>query len=451
MINLNSLCELPSFLCSTKKLKNKNLQCEVDNRKISKQSLFIAIVGKKFNPLVHLEMVVKSGCKYVVYEKNEANDALVSEYHGQLTFIEVSNVFNFIQELGKRIACDFKKNDGQIIAISGSNGKTTTKEMLSFILSKLAGEEKVIYTQKNNNNHIGVPFTLFQINNETKYAVVELGSNHPGEIETLCKMLNPQTGVTTNIGDTHLEFFGTREKVFEEEAILRFYCKDHFYCNYDDEQLKNINDVHNLVYYGESSKINPFIFGSHEISVGDTKIQNKNIIGKHNFINLGVAFLIAKNFNFDLSKTAQAASEFVPTQNRSEWKKWQNAEVFLDAYNANPSSMRAAIEGFYDHLGSIGADLEKSCLLLGDMNELGSAAENFHRELGEFVASKGVQHVIFVGRYAQSYQDGFKEKAQIYFDPEISHDEIQKEIEKYDYILIKASRSLQLEAILDIK
>ena len=162
------------------------LNIKVDNRELDSQSLFVAIVGSRFNPLEHLEKVAESGCKYVMCERSQ--EELTKDFQNDINFIFVEDIVKSIQELGHKVAIQFKERGGQIIAISGSNGKTTTKEMLFHLLDQNFSDQ-VICTQKNNNNHLGVPFSLFRIREETKFAIIELGSNHPGEIETLCKII----------------------------------------------------------------------------------------------------------------------------------------------------------------------------------------------------------------------------------------------------------------------
>ncbi|MFT6631578.1 MAG: UDP-N-acetylmuramoyl-tripeptide--D-alanyl-D-alanine ligase [Bacteriovoracaceae bacterium] len=450
MINLKELSLLKNFIGTTDRLMNVNLQLVTDNRLLTDNDIFIAIVGKKFNPLEHLDKVYESGCRFVIYEKNDANDNLVQGHIEKLVFVKVKNIEEFIQEAGKVVASKFKNRGGSIIAISGSNGKTTTKEMLFHILSKSAGDQRVICTQKNFNNHLGVPFTLFQINEETKYAIVELGSNHPGEIKVLCEILKPQYGVTTNIGDTHLEFFQNRENVFKEEGILHKYAGTKFFLNMDDELLSTIAPQENLHSYGITSNQEKLGFEFNSVSINKVVVKNNNITGQHNFYNLAVAFIIAREVLEDPSEIQEHAETFIPTKNRSEWLSVKNQEIYLDAYNANPSSMILAVKGFADHLGSIGAKQSESCLIIGDMNELGVDAARYHEALGESLNKFKFGKIIFVGRHASDYDKKFSGSS-ILLNTSIEVKNLYNEcIAEYKYVFIKGSRSLQLETILDI-
>ncbi len=452
MLNLKDIPQFKSFVESDSKLISLELYLSPDNREVTIEHIFIAIVGERYNPLQYLDKLIQTGWKFVVYEKNEDNDQLIEEYGDSLIFISVSNIFDFIQEAGKHVAKTFKARGGTLLAISGSNGKTTTKEMLYHLLVNSEGKETVICTQKNNNNHIGVPFTLFQIKEETKFAIIELGSNHPGEIKVLCELLNPQYGVTTNIGDSHLEFFGTRENVLKEEGLLYSYTENGFFINQDDELLKKFNLREADITYGGHESDFKFSFEGQKLLVNEVEFENKNITGKHNFINLGVAISIAhKLTKRPLVEFKDMSSTFEPTKNRSEWVEYKGLKVFLDAYNANPSSMQSAVDGFSDYLGSIGANNQEACLVLGDMNRLGPDSEKYHEELGAFLKSYSFAECFFVGKYAKSYKGGYDKKSTLCASAKDVTPLLNKMAHNVKYLFIKGSRSLQLEQILDIR
>lgn len=451
MINLKSIKNFESYNGATDNLLGIDLYFCVDNRELTDESIFIAIVGEKYNPLKHLDQVVESGCKFVVYQASEENFKLACKYEDDLVLIAVRNIETFIQEAGHFVAKEFRARGGEIIAISGSNGKTTTKEMLYHILLDENEKDSVICTQKNNNNHLGVPFTLFQIREKTKHAIVELGSNHPGEIGHLCKMIEPDYGVTTNIGATHLEFFGTLENVYKEEGILHKYCGKNFFKNEDDEYLKAIS-VDNGISFGESGQDKKFIFDVDEIQVNEDKINNQHITGKHNRFNLALAYTLAATILPSQIETfRERAATFKPTANRSQWIEKFDKKIFLDAYNANPSSMKVAIEGFIEALAPIGADPAQSCLILGDMNELGEKASEYHSELGQYVSQFKIGKVFFVGRYADDYARDCALDHEKYKSTQELINNFDKSVALYNFLFIKGSRSLQLESILDIK
>ena len=450
MVNLQALKKL-STVTDLSSSEDRKLCVDVDNRLLNSDSLFIAIVGQKYNPLNDLEKVIASGCEFVAYEKNENNDEFINSYTEKINFIAVTDITLFIQEVGKLVADEFRNVGGKIIAISGSNGKTTTKEMLYHIINEVK-RKKVICTQKNNNNHLGVPFTLFQIRPETEYAIIELGSNHPGEIEVLCNIVSPQFGVTTNIGDTHLEFFGDRKSVFEEEGFLHKTTSTCFFKNCDDSYLENITKNDAVVEYGVDGNDYNFDFNIDSVFVNNIEIKNSQITGKHNYTNLAVSFMIAKHLKVGTDEDLVfAANSFVPTSNRSQWIDFDEKKVFLDAYNANPSSMKLSLNGFLEKAIQMGGNESTIAIIAGDMNELGENASDFHREVGDFILDKGILTNIFIGKFADDYvADGkahtFKFESVDALSPHLN--ELTKSTK---YLFIKGSRSLQLERILDIK
>lgn len=430
----------------------RDLHIKVDNRSLDENSLFVAIVGERFNPLEHLEIVIQSKCRFVMCEETEASRKLVGIYENKLSFIFVSHINTAIAELGRAVADYFKERLGTIIAISGSNGKTTTKEMLYHIVKETHGEESVICTQKNNNNHLGVPFSLFQIDLKTKIAIIELGSNAPGEIEFLCEILNPQIGITTNIGDTHLEFFQNRENVFLEEAILHKYCTQSFFVNADDDLLKELQNKGKT--FGEKGEDFLFKFSYQSVWINGTEISNQNITGRHNFTNLAVAYSILSSLGLsDQKKLVEAAASFCPTSNRSQWIKYLGSDIYLDAYNANPSSMKVAVLGFKEFIENKGFKLSDCCLVVGDMNELGANGAELHAEVAKFISELLPGKIHFVGRFFEEFKMGITNQVSISGHKSITElkDTFKRDVAQHKFYFIKGSRSLQLEAILDIK
>lgn len=446
------LKRIKHLLNNVQMTEDLNLKVHENNLNLGQDSLFIAIVGERYNPLEHLDKVVSQKCKYVVYESSEESDSLVRSFKDQIHFFPVSDLEKTIAEIGTAVAEQFQSHGGKIIAISGSNGKTTTKEMLYHLLTNNYGSEQVICTQKNNNNHLGVPFTLFQITEETKYAIVELGSNAPGEIEYLCNMISPNIGVTTNIGDTHLEFFDNRENVFKEEAVLQNYCSEMFFINSDDEYLNQIQNDNKKINFGTQAKNYRFEFTKLGVQVNNFHLLNQHITGRHNFQNLALAFSLAHFLDPDsVDATLTHVQTFKPTANRSEWIKFLNCDVFLDAYNANPSSMMVALDGFAQKLVSEGGQVSEAVVVLGDMYELGRNAESLHKKVGEYALSLGFAHYIFVGNFKDHYCSKEEGNIHKYASTLDAKEPIIKLIAGYKYLFIKGSRSLQLERITDIK
>lgn len=464
MINLALVKKCPSV---KKELSLRDsLPLITDTRKYHHPSAFVAIPGMKVNPLDMIDGLLEKGCPVVFYQQDEANDKKAKSLHEKFPkseFIPVSDSVTFLQEISHEHIKEWKTKNHRntVFAISGSNGKTTHKEMLSHILKTIL-PGKVVATEKNNNNHLGVPLTLLGVHEGTEIVVLELGSNHPGEIKVLCDIALPTAGLTTNIGATHLEFFGTEEKVFHEEAYLFYAVKDvtdgkgFFLQNVDDQFLATLPKTAGSIPYGEKhqalAKISYTDNGAQLIYEGKTySVHNDAITGKHNKLNLITCSFIAHHFHPELSsEITKAAASFTPTRNRSEWIEFENRAVFLDAYNANPSSMKAALEGFKESVIQKGLNLKEACVVLGDMNELGDSSPEYHREVGSFVKELGFTNVYFVGRFSKYYQESCPVGQTRTSSAEFKTEYRNECLKKYQIHFIKGSRSLQLESLFDI-
>jgi UDP-N-acetylmuramoyl-tripeptide--D-alanyl-D-alanine ligase len=464
MINLALTSHCPSVKKAVAKTGHLNF-C-TDTRKYHHPNAFVAIPGVKVNPLDVISDLLGQGCPVVFYQQDSINDekvkSLRSQY-AQTEFVPVSDSVTFLQEISHQHIKEWKTKNPRntIFAISGSNGKTTHKEMLSFILKEVL-PGKVVATEKNNNNHLGVPLTLLAVSDKTEIVILELGSNHPGEIKVLCDIAQPTAGLTTNIGATHLEFFGDEEKVFEEEAYLFHAVKDithgkgFFLINIEDKFLKNLVPSAGSITYGEAheaqARIKYLDSGAEIHYKAQTLIAlNSHITGKHNKLNLITCLFISNHF-YPEHKLAfiEACKNFRPTKNRSEWIQFEGRPVYLDAYNANPSSMMAALSGFKESVIEQGFKLTDTCIVLGDMNELGDSTPQYHKEVGEYVKQLGFANVYFVGRFSEHYLSGNPQG-----HPKVSSAAFKNEyrgecLKKYGIHFIKGSRSLQLESLFDI-
>lgn len=467
MILLKHLDQCPSLLSKADaSVKNLKLEVCTDTRKYQQPSAFVAIPGAKTNPLDVIDHLLSQGCPVVFYQQNPENELKVKALQGKFpktSFLAVTDSVTFLQELSHAHIQYWKNLNPRhtVFAISGSNGKTTHKEMLSFIL-KAIRPNQIVATEKNNNNHLGVPLTLLQVKDETEMVVLELGSNHPGEIKVLCDIAAPNAGLTTNIGATHLEFFGTEEKVFEEEGYLYHAVKEvtsgegFYLINKDDSFLRKLTPFKGAVTYGESPDVAArvsFLENGAEINYMGQQLVTKNdfITGRHNKLNLITCAFIANHFYPEHRQDIlKAASDFRPTKNRSEWIEVEGRSVYLDAYNANPSSMKAALEGFKESVLDRGMSLDESCVVLGDMNELGDSTPEYHQDVASFVKSLGFKNVYFVGRYSPYYLKGHSvaqgRASTLEFRPEYRGEVLKK----YRIHFIKGSRSLQLESLFDI-
>jgi len=432
-----------------------------DSRKMQGGQGFFALRGENFDASSFIPQVLKNKCPLIISEDTPAIPELAKN-HPDTCIIICENSTTYLQELAHLHMLEWKSEDPKriIIGITGSNGKTTTKEMLSHFLSA-AFPGKVIYTQGNLNNHIGVPFTLLSAQKEHQILIVEMGTNHPGEIKVLCDLAKPDAGIITSIGPAHLEFFGTVDNIFLEKKNLFDSVVEntqglgHFLLNKEDPYLARIKPSKGLKTFGESE-------ADFKISLSDQKVtidlitekiilENANLIGAHNFRNLVASFLLAFSlYPKEKEKFIVAAKSFIPTSNRSSWIEKGNKKFFLDAYNANPGSMKASIEGFVQYLKKSGIPISECFFILGDMNELGENAPGLHQEIGQILKNLQVLNVAFIGRYGEHYSRGFGEGKNIFDSKKSFEKEWDFISKKFNYFFIKASRSLQLESILDI-
>lgn len=438
-----------------------------DTRSYEQGQAFIAIKGEKYDAFQFLAPLL-SKIPLVVFESSPENMNLVKTWakeYEKTCFIAVKNSVSYLQLLASVHVKHWHAQTSvhHLIAISGSNGKTTTKEMLYHLLKNVLKND-VIATKKNNNNHIGVPLTLLDIHPyKTKAAVVEFGSNHPGEMNVLCNLAHPNVGITTNIGHTHMEFFNELTDVFKEEGLIYHAImketsqKGLFLINDDDEFLKTFQDTPGSKRFSTSHK-NTHLHYELGHDFANITFQNferytvKNIYitGNHNFLNLANAFVIATTlFPEHTNEFLQAATTFQPTSNRSEWITFAEREIFLDAYNANPSSMKAALLGFLDLAKSQNISFSGVLVVVGEMKELGTRAPQYHGEFAHWLKNLNLPHIFYIGDFRSEIQ---KECPHIrcFSKVEDAKDEFLQMLKNSKKCFIKASRSLQLERLVGI-
>jgi UDP-N-acetylmuramoyl-tripeptide--D-alanyl-D-alanine ligase len=438
------------------------LRINTDSRSFKSSETFVALHGENFDGFNYVEQVAKSGAKAIIYSNIEGRDQVIeslSMSHPEIQFISTTDSLKCIQELASAYILDWraKKNGRKIIGITGSNGKTTHKEMIASLLNYIL-PQKVLATKGNLNNHIGVPLTIFGLNDEHEIAIIEMGMNHQGEIDELCNIAHPEHGMITNIGPAHIEFMHSMENIFKEKSTLYHAVlknakgQGSFVVNGDDEYLLKLEKSEGLTTYGEKNgDIKIHISGStirFHIFNQEVLITNKNIPEHHNLKNLtGTAILAMKLFPDKVKEITAAAGEYIqPSMNRSQWID----NIFLDAYNANPSSMRVSVDSFVAIIKNKGIELNDCYFVLGDMNELGTFAEELHAEIAKHVASLGIKNISFIGRYKDFYQKGLKNPSSSYLVKEDFHNEWKNIRKSYKFIFVKASRSLQLESLMSI-
>lgn len=408
----------------------------IDTRKIAERSFFVAIKGERFDANTFAKEALEKGASYVIIDNED--------YHIDNRTVLVKDSLVALQELAKYHRNYLKL---PIVALTGSNGKTTTKELINVVLAK---KFKTKATVGNFNNHIGVPLTLLSFDENTEIGIVEMGANHKKEIEFLCEIAQPDYGYITNFGKAHLEGFGGVEGVIEGKSEMYQYLlkQDKLaFINLEDpiqveksKVLKHysfgINKVNANVKISEI-KANPFV------EVGFDSLQIKtHLIGLYNANNVNAALTIGKFFEVDDVAIKEALESYVPENNRSQLLVKAENEIILDAYNANPSSMAVAIANFLQ--------LEKSnkIMVLGDMFELGDESHQEHNALVDSLKNETDVQCFFVGKAffdCQIAKDNFH-----FYESFESFSEGLKGVNfDKNTILIKGSRGMALERTLD--
>jgi len=418
-----------------------------DTRNLPPHSIFFALKGEKFDGNEFAGKAVESGCEFAVVDN--------AKYANNKQIILVDNVLKSLQELANYHRKQFNI---PIFAITGTNGKTTTKELISSVLAK---KFKTHYTKGNLNNHIGVPITLLSMPFDTEIAIIEMGANHPKEIEFLCKIAEPTHGLITNIGKAHIQGFGSFEGVIKTKSELYQHLIKNggiIFYNSDNEILRKLEKTRKTETYGTKNadilgfevSAEPFLAIKWTTqpdktieplwSGKDRHIQTQ-LIGSYNFENVLAAISVGVHFQIDKSLIKQALEEYKSTNNRSQYQKTEANDLILDAYNANPSSMSAALDNF----SKIQSD--SKMVILGDMLELGEISENEHFNILKKVETANIKNAIFVGEIF--FKLCSKSSAYISFKKWTECAEFLIENKPHNkLILIKGSRGIQLEKII---
>ncbi|MFC7356602.1 UDP-N-acetylmuramoyl-tripeptide--D-alanyl-D-alanine ligase [Jejudonia soesokkakensis] len=407
-----------------------------DTRKITSNCLFFALKGDSFDGNSFTEQALEKGASKVVIDN-------IKFHRNTGETILCDDSLSLLQKLAKyhRTVLGIP-----IIALTGSNGKTTTKELINAVLSQ---HFKTTATLGNLNNHIGVPLTLLSMTSETEIGIVEMGANHLKEIETLCEIAMPDYGYITNFGKAHLEGFGSLEGVIKGKSEL----------------YKHLNDHHKLAFVNGndpkqievSAKLKRYTFGTdlHDCYIQlkdasemvkveyDGQTIQSNLIGLYNFHNIAAAIAMGSYFKVPSEKIKKAIENYVPTNNRSQLIKKGKHTIILDAYNANPTSMMAALENFKQASG------QNKVLFLGDMFEVGTTVAQEHEAIVRFLSENNFRKAYLIGDHF------FNTKTQAPFIQKFKTFEDFKHVFKNETLsentlLIKASRGMALERILDL-
>jgi len=408
-------------------LYTKNFLVDTDTRNIRKNTLFFALKGDNFNGNEFAEKALDLGASFaIVDDKN---------YQTQDNIILVDDVLETLQKLANYHRKQLKI---PVIALTGSNGKTTTKELINVVLSK---KYNCLATKGNLNNHIGVPLTLLSIQPEHEIAIIEMGANHQKEIEFLSAICEPDFGYITNFGKAHLEGFGGIEGVIKGKSELYTFLEKHnktaFINPTDAIQVEKTKDLKTIAISSDEIRfleVNPFV----KIDSKNTSIQS-NLVGSYNYTNIAIAITIGEYFKVSKADIKEAIESYTPKNNRSQIIETKTNKIILDAYNANPSSMKVALENF----ASL-ADNPKT-IILGDMFELGIDSQQEHQKIVNFANSLGFKNQYFVGEhFYQTKTTSLQFKKFDDFEKYIKKNPLENQ-----YILIKGSRGMRLERILE--
>jgi len=416
-----------------------------------KNSIFFGIKGPNFNGNSYAQKALKKGASYAIVDEYSSSE--------RTNIIQVNSTIDTLQELAKLHRLNWGKSHKSkfIIGITGTNGKTTTKEILK---NMLCSKFNICATEGNFNNHIGVPLTVLSLKKEHDIGIIELGANYQGEIQTLCQIAEPTHGIITNIGKAHLKGFKNIENIkkTKNELYLHIKKKDGtlFVNNLDPVLLSLVNNYKKTVFYNclqaknnpntESSNFyftcNPFI----KLFFKNHTIQTK-IIGNYNAENIASCIKIAQYFEINLNKITRNLEKLELKNNRSQLIKTNNKNnIILDAYNANPTSVSLAINNFFHFIKN--RDTNQSLVILGDMLELGKESNKYHQEIVNILETLEFNNCVLIGEH---FQQTTSKKDYIKI---LSLKECQLLLKKKHLInktiLIKGSRKMQLEKLLEI-
>ena len=420
-------------------LFEKHPQVTTDSRNCLEGSIFFAIKGANFNGNRYAREAIAKGCAYAVVDEPEFAD----EKGGIML---TDNVLATLQRLANYHRRRFSI---PVVGITGTNGKTTTKELIATVLK---ARYNVLYTEGNLNNHIGVPLTLLQLREEHEIAVIEMGANHPGEIAELCAIAEPTHGLITNVGKAHLEGFGSFENVIKTKSELYGFLSANSGTGFLDNEnaiLSGKADGLTAFKYGASADLfvtgrvvsnNPFL--TMEWSVFDKQYKiSTQLIGGYNSSNVLAAVCVGHYFEVPEQSIVEAIASYVPVNNRSQFKQTAHNRLIIDAYNANPSSMRAAIENF------IGSMKTEKMVILGDMLELGESSKAEHNAIVELLKESGVEEALLCGKEFSSLS-GNPYKTFENTDELVCF--LSTSSIKGKEVLIKGSRGIQLERVVEL-
>lgn len=410
-----------------------------DTRKNLDRKLFFALKGENFDGNLYALKAIEGGANYAIVDEVFEN--------GYEKLIVVVDVLSTLQQL----AFFHRKVIGlPILAITGSNGKTTNKELVASILSC---KFQLYFTKGNLNNHIGVPLSLLEMTSQHNFAVIEMGANKLGDIEELCQIADPDYGYITNIGTAHLEGFKSRENIAKGKGELLDHIKSKdglFFFNGNEGKVKEI--VGNYANVCEISEANDsgLEFVVHTLNPrvkfdlrfdGEIRTVESHLYGRHNYENLKMAVGIGLYFGISPVEISSALSDYKPSNNRSQIVRSQSTTLYMDAYNANPSSMLASINSFQE------VQAQRQILILGDMLELGAESSEFHQEVIDLISEGKWQMVILIGEHFQGTNHKNISNVHSFLRTDDASSLINIDALENAHVLVKGSRGHKLESL----
>ncbi len=415
-----------------------------DSRNCPEGSIFLALKGESFNGNQFAQSALEKGCAYAIIDE--------SEYKKDERFIVVKDCLQTFKDLAREHRRQFEM---PMVGITGTNGKTTTKELIRAVLSECYS---VMATEGNFNNDVGVPKTLFRLNDDQDIAVVEMGASHPGDIKTLVETAEPTCGLITNVGRAHLQGFGSFEGVCKTKGELYDFLIAHncpIFVNRDNEHLMQMiaerGGTPDIYYYGQSDNEDILIRGEvvscapflkfrwreqdHDANyVSEWMEVQTNLIGAYNLDNMLAAITVGYVNNVPFEQINHALASYVPTNNRSQLTETETNHLIVDAYNANPTSMAAAIDNFKR------MEVSPKMAILGKMGELGDVSEEEHQKVVSQLEKAGFDEVWLVGEEFKKVSSKFR----TFHDVEEVKTAIAQQQPQHKYILIKGSNSVKL-------
>ncbi len=408
-----------------------------DTRKVEKDKMFFALKGDNFNGNKFAAKALEDGCKFAVIDEEEyaVNDRCIL----------VQDVLKCLQELANYHRKQF---DIPVIGITGSNGKTTSKELIGAVLETTYN---VLVTQGNLNNHIGVPLTLLQLNEKHEIAIIEMGANKPGDIKELVEIAEPNHGLITNIGTAHIEGFGSFEGVLKTKSELYDWIEKvdgKIFINHDDPVLNSVcpQSLLHVTYgvddgyvKGKLTHLTPFVHFAYTNERYQSPVIETQLVGKYNFYNFLAAIAVGVYLEVDVHDINKALENYTPSNNRSQVTKTETNTVIVDCYNANPSSMKVALESFVE------IENGKRIAILGDMLELGNISEEEHQNVLNFLEENNLDSYVVGAEFAKVTNAGNHFNSTTELLEHIKNNPIQNTL-----VLLKGSRGIKLEQVMDL-